>query len=154
MREIQNVSKITCLGIILILGLLMTNCDSPKLQETPIERFEGTWELTGRVMFEGIKVKIEKNSEGELSGKIVSLNDNKYLKMLAESGDTWVKSISRSSNYEFKLTEKKIGSDLFSLYGLSTTAVYKAQFIDENTIGLASVNSDPVESLIKYIRIE
>ena len=105
-------------------------------------------------MFDGIKIKIEKRDNGDLMGKVISLNDNKYVKMFVEPNDIWVTGISRSSNYEFKLTEKKIGSALFSVYGLSTTNEYKVEFIDDDTIGLGSDNSDPTKSPIKYIRLK
>lgn len=144
-------SKITGLGIILLLGLLISSCD--KLNETPIENFKGTWKLEGRSMFNGIEIKIEENSGGKLIGKVVSLNDNKYVKMFIETNDTWVTGIRRTSNYEFRLTEKKIGSDLFSIYDLETTKEYKVEFIDEDTIGLGSGDSKPTESSVKYIRV-
>jgi hypothetical protein len=65
-----------------------------------------------------------------------------------------VTGISRTSNYEFRVTEKKIGSTLFSIYGLETTKEFKVEFIDQNTIGLGSENSKPIGSSIKYIRIK
>ncbi len=140
--------------IALLFGLLLISCDTSKLHETPIDNFEGIWELSGRTMFDGIKIKIEKRDNGDLMGKVISLNDNKYVKMFVEPNDIWVTGISRSSNYEFKLTEKKIGSVLFSVYGLSTTNEYKVEFIDDDTIGLGRDNSDPTKSPIKYIRLK
>lgn len=98
-------SKIIGLGVVLLLGLLISSCD--KLNETPIENFKGTWKLEGRSMFNGIEIKIEENSSGKLIGKVISLNDNKYVKMFVEMDDTWVTGIRRTSNYEFRLTEKK-----------------------------------------------
>lgn len=153
MKDLKSKSKIVGLLLIFMLGLLVTSCDTSKLHETPIDNFNGTWKLEGRTMFDGIKIQIEKNKNGNWVGKVVALNDNKYVKMFVGPNDTWFSGISRSSNYEFKLTEKKIGSALFSLYGLETTTEYKAQFIDNNTIGLATGNSDPSESSIKYVRI-
>ena len=152
MKETITKSKITGLGIILLLGLLISSCD--KLNETPIENFKGIWKLEGRSMFNGIEIKIEENSGGKLIGKVISLNDNKYVKMFVEINDTWVTGIRRTSNYEFRLTEKKIGSDLFSIYGLETTNEYKVEFIDENTIGLGTGDSKPTESSIKYSRLK
>ena len=154
MRDLKSKSKIAGLVLIFTLGLLVTSCDTSKLQETPIENFKGIWKLEGRAMFDGIKIQIEKNQNGDWVGKVVALNDDKYVKMFTEPNDTWVSGISRSSNYEFKLTEKKIGSALFSLYGLGTTNEYKVQFIDANTIGLATGNSAPSEASIKYVRVE
>jgi len=151
MKGIITKSKITGFGIILLLGLLITSCD--KLNETPIENFKGTWKLEGRSMFNGIEIKIDENSNGKLIGKVISLNDNKYVRMFVELNNTWVTGIRRTSNYEFRLTEKKIGSDLFSIYGLETAKEYKVEFIDEDTIGLGSGDSKPTDSSMKYIRI-
>ncbi len=64
-------------------------------------------------MFNGIKVKIEIDENNNLLGKVVQINNEKYVKMFVENGDTWVTKIKRSSNYELKLTEKKIASKLF-----------------------------------------
>ena len=152
MKGIITKSKITGFGIILLLGLLITSCD--KLNETPIDNFKGTWKLEGRSMFNGIEIKIDENSNGKLIGKVISLNDNKYVKMFVELNNTWVTGIRRTSNYEFRLTEKKIGSDLFSIYGLETAKEYKVEFIDEDTIGLGSGDSKPTDSSIKYIRVK
>ena len=55
--------------------------------------------------------------------------------MFVDSNAIWISGIKRTSNYQFKLTEKKIAKDLFSLYGLGTSNEFKAEFIDENTIG-------------------
>lgn len=145
-------SKITTLGVILLLGLLISSCDKPN--EIPIENFKGTWKLEGRSMFNRIEIKIEENSSGKLIGKVISLNDNKYVKMFVEVDDVWMTGIRRTSNYQFRLTEKKIGSDLFSIYGLGTTNEYKVEFIDENTIGLGSGNSKPTESSVKYVKVK
>lgn len=72
----RNITRI----IVLILGIILANsCDSDKLKETPIGRFEGVCELQGRTMLNGIKVKIEKNENNKLTGKIIELNDNKYV---------------------------------------------------------------------------
>ncbi len=145
-------SRITTFGGILLLGLLISGCN--KLNEVPIENFKGTWKLEGRSMFNGIEIKIEENSSGKLIGKVISLNDNKYVKMFVEMDDDWMTGIRRTSNYQFRLTEKKVGSDLFSIYGLETTNEYKVEFIDENTIGLGSGNSKPTESSVKYVRVK
>ncbi len=140
--------------ILLLTVLLAISCDSSKLKETPIESFIGQWELHGRQMFEGIEISISKNESGQIVGKVISLNENKYVKMFVEMNDTWVSDITRSSNYKFKLTEKKIGSSLFALYGQSTSKEFSVEFIDENTIGLATGNSNPTESTIIYKRIK
>jgi hypothetical protein len=127
----MKISRLT----IFALTLLLFGCND-KMKEVPMDKFTGLWELKGRGMFEGIQIKIE-NQGDKLTGKIVKLNDNKLVKMFASNGDTWVSEISRSSNYQFRLTEKKLANDLFSLYGLSTSQEFNVEFIDDNTIGLA-----------------
>lgn len=145
--------KTKFLLIIISLTFCLSGCNGESFQKKEIEDFIGTWELQGRSMFDGIKIKIIKNKQGELKGEILSLNNNKFVKMFAESNDSWVSSITRKSNYEFKLVEKKLGSALFSVYGLDTSTEFKAQFIDENTIGLSSESGNPQNSSVKYIRI-
>lgn len=119
----------------------------------PDDKFVGVWELKGRSMFEGIQIKIERK-EDKFTGRIIKLNDNKFIKMLADSNDVWVSEIKRASSYQFRLTEKKIARDLFALYGLSTSQEFKVEFIDDNTIGLGSDSADPLKSQITYTRIQ
>ena len=123
------------------------------MKEIPDDKFVGIWELKGRSAFEGMQIDIEKK-DNHLSGKIFKLNDNKFVKLLVDSGGTWISEIKRSSNYEFKLTEKKIAGELFSSYGLSSSQEYRVQFIDDNTIGLAVENPDPQTSTIIYKRVK
>nr|WP_321356996.1 hypothetical protein [uncultured Draconibacterium sp.] len=135
-----------------IITLLFVSCDSSKLDETPIEKFIGVWEIQGRTMFDGIEVSIEKNGSGSVVGKVVKLNDNKYVQMFLEENAVWVTGIKRSSNYQFKLTERKIASELFSLYGQKTSVEFEVQFINDNLFGLGTGNSDPIKSAITYKR--
>lgn len=119
----------------------------------PDDKFVGVWELKGRSMFEGIQIKIERK-EDKFTGKLFKLNDNKFIRMFADSNDVWVSEIKRASNYQFRLTEKKIARDLFSLYGLSTSQEFKVEFIDDNTIGLGSDSADPLKSQVTYKRVQ
>jgi len=153
MGKVNRIKRLVRQGLIILTVVITSSCSSNKLKETPIENFVGEWVLQGRSIFEGIVVSIEKNTEGDLSGKVISLNNNKYVRMFVENGDSWVSNISRSSNFEFKLTEKKIGSSLFALYGQSTSKGFKVQFVDENTIGLGEGSSDPLKSSITYKRV-
>ena len=138
-----------------ILLVFVGGCDSTKLSETPISQFFGVWELEGRKMFNGIQIQIsEKDNKNKFIGKIIKLNDNKYIQMFMDSGDTWISEISRKSNYQFELTEKKIGSQLFSLYGQSTSTNFNVQFIDKSTFGLSPNNLDPEKSTIVYKRVK
>ncbi|MFN8255712.1 MAG: hypothetical protein U0W24_08495 [Bacteroidales bacterium] len=154
MKIKKQKSIISKLAFTILLGLLIICCETSKLNETPIENFIGNWELQGRTMFNGINIKIEKSEKGELIGKIIKINENKYVKMLVDSNETWVTEIKRSSNFEFKLTEKKIGSALFALYGQETTTDFNVQFKDENTFGLSTGKSDPTKSSIIYKRLK
>ncbi len=138
----------------LLFMVILFACDTSKLQETPMDGFVGVWELSGRSMFEGIKVEIKAKEGGGYIGHIVELNGNKYVTMFAELGDIWVSGIERKSNYEFILKEKKLASPLFSSYGLSTTTEYKVEFIDQATLGLGSGSSDPSISTNVYRRVE
>ena len=134
--------------------LLISSCTNSKYQKVSEEQFIGTWELHGRSMYEGMKIKIEKNESEKLIGRIIELNENKYVKMFADSNDIWVSEIKRSSNFQFKLIEKKIAKDLFSLYGLSTSNEFKVEFQDSTIFGLSESNSDPSKSDVVYKRVE
>lgn len=135
----------------LIITLFIAGC-SNKFNKTPEENFIGIWKIEGRSMFNGIQIKIEKE-ENEIIGRIYKLNDNKFVKLFADSNDIWVSGIERRSNFEFNLTEKKIAKDLFSLYGLSTSQEFKVEFFNKNAFGLAIENSKPLNSKIIYRRI-
>ena len=138
--------------IAVITFFILTGCEG-NFDKVPKEQLVGQWELNGRSMFDGIRINIELQ-ENKLTGKINQLNENKFVKMFCEVDDIWISDISRNSNYQFLMTEKKIAGQLFSIYGLSTSTEYKVEFIDENTIGLGSNNQDPQKSKITYKRIE
>ncbi|RCW21034.1 hypothetical protein [Marinilabilia salmonicolor] len=136
------------------IGILLVSCDTSNLKETPFSQFEGIWELHGRKMFNGMKIKIEKNEKNKLTGRVIELNDNKYVRMFVEENDIWIKNISRSSNFEFKIVENRIAKDLFTIYGLPASDEYEVEFIDKTKIGLAKGTSDPTESSVIYKRID
>ena len=154
MKNIKLRLIISKLLIAVILGLVVLSCDTSKFKKTPIDNFVGVWELQGRPMFEGIKIRIEKNEANEFAGKVVAINEDKYVKMFVDSADLWVTDIKQSSNFEFRLTEKKIASELFALYGQDTKTEFKVQFINKDTFGLDAGSSDPTKSTIIYRRIE
>ena len=145
------INKLFALMIFSIL-IFTSSCVEHKL--VPDSQFIGTWELTGRSMFDGIKVKIDKTADNNFTGHILELNDNKFVRMFADSNDVWVSGISRSSNFRFQLTEKRIGRQLFSLYGLGSSDKYSVEFINEDSFGLAEGNSDPLKSDIVYKRVK
>ncbi len=130
----KNLTYKSTIIIVALITLSISACDTSKMNKTPIDNFIGTWSIEGRSMFKGIEIEIYKTDSGDLKGKTIKLNDNKYVKMFSELGDTWVSNIKRSSNFAFKLTEKKIGGALFSLYGQSTSKEHKVEFSDKNTI--------------------
>ena len=138
--------------IAVMIFLVLTGCEG-NFEKIPEEQFVGQWELNGRSMFDGIRISIELQ-DNKLIGRINKLNENKFINMFCEIDDIWISDISRNSNFQFRLTEKKIAGQLFSIYGLSTSSEYKVEFIDENTIGLATNNQDPQKSKITYKRIE
>ena len=140
--------------IILITLLTFSSCSRDGFEKVPEEKFIGTWELQGRPLFDGIKIEISKSADNKLTGRIIELNDNKYVKMFTDSNDIWINEIRRKSNYQFGLTEIIIAKDLFSLYGINSSMDFKVEFIDENTIGLSKENSDPKKSDIIYKRIK
>ena len=145
--------KLKVLISFLLLGVLFTNCNTKNLEKKPIDDFIGLWEIQGREMLDGIQIKIEKTDNNKLKGRVIKLNDNKYVKMFVEVDDIWVTGIKRSSNFQFVLTEKKIASDIFGLYDLGTTKDFNVQFINDQGIGLEAGSKDPTKSKIRYKRI-
>ena len=135
-----------------LLIVLFSSC-SQELERVSENDFVGKWELSGRKILNGIQVSIQEEN-GKLIGRIVKLNDNKYVRFFTEIDDVWITEISRSSNYQFKLKEKRMGNDFFALYGLETVENYKVEFIDQSTIGLSKFGSDPRKSEIRYNKIE
>ena len=136
---------------LLLATLFLLSC-SEKLKTVSEDKFIGTWEMKGTSIMDGTQIQIQKENN-KLIGRIVKLNDNKYVKLFADSNEVWISEISRNSNYEFKLIESKLGKDLFALYGQKTNQEFKVQFIDENTIGLATENSEPTTSTRIYKRV-
>ncbi|PXY00714.1 hypothetical protein DF185_12440 [Marinifilum breve] len=145
---------ITNLFFIAHVLLFMSSCDTESMKKVSMDKFVGTWELKGRSMLEGIKIEIKKTDSGSLVGKVVEINDNKYVKFFVEPNETWITNIKRSSNSQFRLTEKKIGSALFATYGLGTKKEFKVEFLNNDTIGLGSDSKDPEQSTIQYLRVK
>jgi len=137
---------------IYLLFLLLISC-SGNFERVSKDQFVGKWELHGRSMFEGIIIKIDKKDDGTLQGKIERLNDNQYVKMFAKEGDIWISDIARSSNFRFKITEKKLAKELFGLYGMSSSVEFNAEFITPDKIGISRTNK-PAESSIYYNRVK
>lgn len=135
----------------LIIVVLFYSC-SNKYNTVQEDKFIGIWELTGRTMFDGIQIKIDRENK-ELVGRVYKVNTNKYVNLFVDSNAVWTSEIKRSSNFEFDIKENKIAKELFGVYGQSTSQEFKVQFIDDNTIGLATGSSDPLKSIVQYKRI-
>lgn len=146
-RFLQNI-------LLLSFIFLLPNCSLDGLKKVSDDKFVGVWELKGRSMLDGIKVSIERTENGGFVGNVLAINSNKYVNLFLEPGDVLVSTIKRSSNFQFRLTEKKIGAGLFSTYGLDTSKEFRIEFIDDNTIGLGSETLDPLKSTVFYKRIE
>lgn len=136
----------------LFIALILTGC-TEKISKVSEEKFIGIWEIKGVSMLEGLQISIQ-NENNHLIGKVYKLNENKYVRMFVDSADIWISEIKRNSNFEFKLTENKIGKELFSVYGQKTSEDFKVEFIDENSFGLAGENLDPLNSTRIYRRIK
>lgn len=143
-------------SLLLILSLTIFGCDTKKMVETPDKHFVGTWELRGHGMMDGILIKINRDNEKKLTGRVVELNDNKYVKMFLDSNSIVISSIERRSNFQFMFQENKIGSELFGLYGLDTKLTYQAQFLNHDTIVLSEDQSvtNINQSSIRLVRRE
>ena len=137
----------------LLVILTFVSCDSNQFSKTPLNQFEGVWELKGREIFKDIQIEIELDKDGKIQSKIVKLNDNKFVRLFLSEGDQWVKSIRRNSNYEFVITEKKIAAQLFSQYGNSTSKDWNAVFKNENCIGI-SESKNAGSSKMEYCRVK
>jgi hypothetical protein len=132
---------------------LLFSCDTAKFSETSDSKFIGTFELKGRTMFEGIEITI-KREDKELIGRISKLNDNKFVKLFCDSNDVWISEIHRNSNFEFSITENKIGKSLFSLYDLPTSNEFKSQFVNTTDFAISGKSEEPLNSKIIYKRIK
>ena len=141
--------KITFLFLI---TLLTCSCNG-KFNKISEDKFVGIWEIKGADVIEGIQIKIQRENNN-LIGRVYKLNDNKYVKLFEDSDEVFVSGIERYSNYQFKLTENKVGKTLFSLYGQKTSQEFIVQFIDDNTIGLALESSNPFQSTRIYKRVK
>jgi len=144
--------QITKTGLALLLVSLFLFSCSEKMKEVPEDKFIGIWEIKGTSIMDGTQIQIQRE-KNRLIGRIHKLNDNKYVKLFSDSNEVWIPEISRISNYEFKLTENKIGKELFALYEQKTNQEFKVKFIDDNTIGLTINGSDPSKSIRIYKRL-
>lgn len=142
----------TKITILFLITLLTGSCNG-KFNKISEDKFVGIWEIKGADVIEGIQIKIQRENN-KLIGRVYKLNDNKYVKLFEDSNEVFVSGIERYSNYQFKLTENKVGKTLFSLYGQKTSQEFVVQFIDDNTIGLALESSNPFQSTRIYKKVK
>ena len=147
----KPMAKISISGLILSLLLLWGCTERTSLK--PDQKFVGRWELSGRKMLDGIQVDIRMEEDG-LIGRVVKLNGNKYVNMFVDSNAVFVSGITRTSNFQFKLTENKVAKELFSTYDLPGSQEFNVEFIDNNTIGLSKGSANPLKSTILYKKVK
>ncbi len=119
------------LAVPFLFGIFLHGCD--QMQEVPLEKFTGTWEIQGNNMFNGIEISIEKEYK-RMTGRVVQLNENKYVKQFLEPGDIWISNIQRASNFEFRIWEKRLAWPLFVQYDLPSSSDTKVTFTGNDTI--------------------
>lgn len=152
MIKAVKMKKIYLICLVFI-GILF-GCDTSKFSETPDSKFIGKWEYESDNIYNGIIINITKDKENEFTGKVIQINKNKLVKLFIDSNFTLISNITRNSNFEFAVIENRIAKELFSLYKIESTNKYKAQFINDNLIGLAQGESDPKNSTIKLRKIK
>jgi hypothetical protein len=133
----------------LFISVILLSCDTTKLGKTKSTQFDGFWRIENRDIYEGMEIEIKNTEENKFVGVITKLNDNKFVKMFMNVGDKIVTDISRKSNFQFILKERKIASELFSAYGQNTTQEYRVVFENKNQINLGKNGGKG-----RYIRIE
>jgi hypothetical protein len=138
---------------LLFLAVIFLSCSSDHFSKTPINQFEGLWELKGREIFNEMQVDIKIDKDGKISSKIVKLNKNKYVQLFLSEGDDWIKAIKRSSNFEFVITEKKLAAPLFSQYGNSTVKKWNVAFKGKDCFGISETKS-PEKSSMEFCRVK
>lgn len=143
-------TKLSVLALLFV-SVFLTACKG-KTTPIPDDQFVGIWEIKGADLTDGMQIQIKKENN-RLVGRVLKLNDNKYVRLFVDSNDVWITEINRRSNFEFKLSENKVGKALFSVYGQKTAQEFQVQFIDGRTFGLAPDGSDPLKSSRVYMRV-
>lgn len=134
--------------------MLVSGCDSKKWSETQDGKFVGTWIYEGRSIYNGMTVEITRNKKGSLEGKLKTLNDNKLVKLFADTNDVVIADITRNSNFQFSITQNRIGKELFGMYDVETSDKYTAEFIQDNLIGLSRGTGSPKDASIKLRKVK
>lgn len=139
---------------IIIVLTLTCSCDTSKFKETPESKFFGLWKINDGTLYNGSIIKFSKDDNGEMFGRIVRLNNNKLLNLFVDSSNVIFFSFSRTSNFQFKISKMRVGSDLMKMYDVPTSDVLTVQFINDSTIGLANNDKDPLKSKQTLTRLD
>lgn len=131
--------------------MIFYGCDSDAFHKVPEDNFLGTWEIVGRQNLKGIQIEIKRNDKNELDGRVTKLNDNKLVNMFLDTNEVFIKRITRKSNFQFELVEKKLGYKLFSIYGMDTDASFSVVLNGNDFISF-SENSD--DKKVGYKKVE
>lgn len=137
-----------------LIYLFLTGCDTSKFTETPDSKFIGKWKYESDNIYNNIILNIQKDKNNKFIGRVIQINKNKLVELFVDSNAILINDIKRNSNFEFSIQENRIAKELFSLYNLKSTNDYRAQFINDNLIGLGEGESDPLKSKIKLRRIK
>lgn len=136
-----------------ILSLLFLSACSAEYQKKELTDFNGTWKVVGNSTLQDIQFSIQIDGK-KVKSEIVNLNENKWVNQFSEVGDKWISSVERESNFQFKISEKRIGSGIFSLYDLPSSNTYFAQFAHQDTLCLSTSKNKVLKSQYRYIRIK
>lgn len=131
--------------------IIFYGCNSDSFQKVSDDNFIGTWEIVGRKNFKKIQIEIKRNDKNELVGRVKKLNDDKLTNMFLDTNEVFIKSIIRKSNYQFELVEKKLGHDLFAIYGIDTDAKFIVVLNGDSFINFSENSED---KKVGYRRIE
>lgn len=98
-----------------------------------LSSLEGDWEIRGRNnILDGSLIRVNK-LDNKYIGELILVSNNK-LKLYMDSGDIILKDIDRKSNFEFKFTEHRPNSEIFSLYNLVTTFEYEVRYYTDSLL--------------------
>ncbi|MDX1445769.1 hypothetical protein [Lishizhenia sp.] len=133
---------------ILFLSAILISCNTDSFQKAAKNQFKGKWRLAKRGILDSLEIEITEDSLKNYTGRVIKVNNNKYVKLFMDDGDLFIKKIKRYSNKDFKLTEKKIAGPLFSIYGESTNKELDVHFHHKDTIYVGEKGNGGI-----YVRI-
>ena len=122
--------------LLIVFTCILSSCKYKYVEDN---KFIGEWVFKGKKNLDGLQIIISNSNNGYV-GRITKLPNSPVFKSYLNINDIWITSIERTSNFEFKISEKKIASDLFSEYGMPSIRKYKAVFVSDNRIDLFEDN--------------